>query len=118
MKTPFFWPCMLLSMSIFVCSFNADKINSEISDIQSAEDFINKQDNPPSNSLKGKWYYSAILYKDGSVYELRNRQSGLDLHDDDTYNQNIWVGASLQGREGKYSISGKKLTLYPKGGET
>ncbi|MEJ6982275.1 lipocalin family protein [Pedobacter sp. P351] len=117
MKTPFLWPCMLFSMSIFVCGFNADKTNSELSGLKSAEYLISKQNNSPSNSLKGKWYYSAILYKDGSLYELRNRQSGLDLHNNGSYNQNIWVGTNLQGREGKYSVSGKKLTLTPGGGK-
>ena len=50
-----------------------------------------------SGNIKGAWAYTTILYADGTVYELRNRMSNLDLHEDGTYNQNTWVGTSLQG---------------------
>ena len=95
---------------------NGDPLPGQYSDISHNLNTLFYRGNSNTADISGKWYYSMILYSDGSVYNLRNRQSGLSLNNDGAYKQNIWVGTSLQGREGKYVLAGKNLTLTPKGG--
>ncbi|MCW3074659.1 MAG: hypothetical protein JWP69_1728 [Flaviaesturariibacter sp.] len=69
-----------------------------------------------SSGLRGSWWFTTLLYKNGTRDELRNRQSGLDLKADGTYVINTWLGGSNNMRTvGTYKLTGNKLTLLQKG---
>ncbi len=74
--------------------------------------------NVQDNNIQGAWWFSSILYADGTDYVLRNRQSGLDLNPNGNYVLNTWLGGANNMRTaGTYVVSGTKLTLHEKGGE-
>jgi len=69
-------------------------------------------------NIKGAWLYTTILYADGKVYELRNRQSNIDLKENGDYYQNTWMGGiNNMSTDGKYVVAGSRLTLKPKSGK-
>jgi hypothetical protein len=69
-----------------------------------------------ASGLKGSWWFTTLLYKNGTRDELRNRQSGLDLKVDGTYVINTWLGGSNNMRTaGTYKLTGNKFTLLQKG---
>ena len=71
-----------------------------------------------NNNIQGAWWFTSILYADGTDYVLRNRQSGLDLHPNGSYTFNTWLGGANNMRTaGTYVVSGSKLTLHEKGGD-
>ena len=67
--------------------------------------------------VQGAWWFTTILYADGTNYVLRNRQSGLDLTPNGRYVLNTWLGGANNMRTaGTYTVAGKKLTLREDGG--
>ncbi|MEJ7912295.1 MAG: hypothetical protein WKF70_04015 [Chitinophagaceae bacterium] len=76
------------------------------------------KDGSGNNNIQGAWWFTVILYADGTDYVLRNRQSGLDLHANGTYTLNTWLGGANNMRTaGTYTVLGSKLTLNEKGGD-
>ncbi len=69
-------------------------------------------------NIKGNWWYSSLIYANGEVYKLRNRQSVLELKPNGDFYMNTWTGGiNNMSNDGTYTVSGKRLTLTKKDGK-
>jgi len=89
-------------------------------EVKANKESIAKERGTPasSNKLAGAWWHTTIMYADGKDYQLRNRQSGLNLNDNGSYVLNTWLGGANNMRTtGTYSVSGNNLTLKQRDGK-
>jgi hypothetical protein len=68
-------------------------------------------------NLAGKWYYSAIISRDGTVRKLGNRESYFLAKADGTYENNFGHYPNWSQTLGKYSVKGAQLTLVREDGD-